>query len=281
MPEKEREAYLSLKQNKILEDKKQEPAIRVALRSIKDFAFPIKKDEEIFWRIHSTTEQEERSILEPKTEEKKIEEKIVEKEEKKESEELEKTKEEVEEKPVKKEEVKEKQEENKQEEKKDQQETLPEPKPLKLPLGKPLDIGLKIAKRERIEKPKSLKKQELQEKFENPLVIKEEVKKEKPKSPFVTDIIEKISKKYLIVEEKYHKPKEYSCIVQINSELGPINFLAFANDKKKLSETDLRKMLSEAQKMPLPALVLHKGEVSRKAIDYSKTYFSVLKIEKI
>ncbi len=265
LPEKEREAFLSLKQNKILEDKKQEPAIRVALRSIKDFAIPFKKDEEIFWRFHSTTEQEVRGILEPETEKK--EEKITETKVKEEKKEEKVVKEEIEEKPVEK------------EEKKEEKLEVPKPKVQPAKKDRQLDIGLKIAKRERKEKPKQVKK-EVQEKFQNPLIIPDTVK-EKPKPPFVTDIIEKISKKYKIIEEKYYKPKEYSCIVQINSELGPINFLAFANDKRKLSETDLRKMLSEAQKIPLPALVLHKGEVSKKAIDYSKAYFSVLKVEKI
>jgi len=264
LPEKEREAFLLLKQDKILEDKKQEPAIRVALRSIKDFAVPFKKDEEIFWRFHSTTEQEVRAILEPKTEEEKELPEPKAKEEKKE---------EIEEKtPVK---------EEKQEEKEKKQEIIPEPKPIQpAKKEKQLDIGMKIARKEKREKPKSFKRS-APEVFENPLIIKEEVKKERPKSPFVAGIIEKINSKYKLIEEKYHKPKEYSCIVQVNSDLGPINFLAFANDKKKLSETDLRKMLSEAQKIPLPALVLHKGELSRKAIDYSKTYFSILKVEKI
>jgi len=60
----EKSAFLKLKQEKILEDKKQTPAIRVALRNIKDFSVPFKKDEEIFWRFHSVTEQEIRKMLE-------------------------------------------------------------------------------------------------------------------------------------------------------------------------------------------------------------------------
>ena len=41
LPGKEREAFLLLKKNRILQDDKQLPAIRVALRSLRDFAFPI------------------------------------------------------------------------------------------------------------------------------------------------------------------------------------------------------------------------------------------------
>lgn len=66
LPSKEKEAFLLLKEKKILEDKKQLPAIRVALRSLKDFAYPFLKDDEVFWRFHSVTEEEVRGILEPK-----------------------------------------------------------------------------------------------------------------------------------------------------------------------------------------------------------------------
>ena len=73
LPGKEKEAFLRLKENKILEDRKQEPPIRVALRSIKDFAHYFLKDNELFWRFHTVTEEEVRSILEPKKEAEKIE----------------------------------------------------------------------------------------------------------------------------------------------------------------------------------------------------------------
>ncbi len=46
----EKEAYMKLKQIKTLDDQAQPPAIRVALRSIRDFAVPIKHDEKIFWK---------------------------------------------------------------------------------------------------------------------------------------------------------------------------------------------------------------------------------------
>ena len=53
---KEKEAFGILQNKKILKDTEQNPAIRVALRSIKDFAIPFQKGEEIFWR-YFTTEQ--------------------------------------------------------------------------------------------------------------------------------------------------------------------------------------------------------------------------------
>jgi len=55
---KEREAHDLLKENKFLEDKSQHPAIRVALRSLKDFAIPFEKDKELYWRYHTASEDE-------------------------------------------------------------------------------------------------------------------------------------------------------------------------------------------------------------------------------
>jgi len=55
---KERESFILLKEKKFLKDKKQEPAIRVALRAIKDFAIPFQKNEELYWRYFKIPEEE-------------------------------------------------------------------------------------------------------------------------------------------------------------------------------------------------------------------------------
>ena len=55
---KEKEAFELLREKKFLADKNQEPAIRVALRSIRDFAIPFKHEEEIFWRYFTMPENE-------------------------------------------------------------------------------------------------------------------------------------------------------------------------------------------------------------------------------
>jgi len=55
---KEKEAFLLLKEKKFLEDSKQEPAIRVALREIKDFAIAFKKNDEVYWRYFTVMEEE-------------------------------------------------------------------------------------------------------------------------------------------------------------------------------------------------------------------------------
>jgi len=50
---KEKEAFLLLKERKFLKDSEQHPAIRVALRAIKDFAVPFNFESgEIYWRYY-------------------------------------------------------------------------------------------------------------------------------------------------------------------------------------------------------------------------------------
>lgn len=55
---KEKDAFLLLKEKKFLKDSEQEPSIRVALRSIRDFAIPFKKGDEIYWKYLTASEDE-------------------------------------------------------------------------------------------------------------------------------------------------------------------------------------------------------------------------------
>jgi len=65
----EKQAQEKLKQNKILFDQKEEPAIRVSLRNLKDFAIPFKFKEEILWKYAFTPQEEIDKILLPKKKE--------------------------------------------------------------------------------------------------------------------------------------------------------------------------------------------------------------------
>jgi len=65
----EREAFERLREKKVLVDSAETPAIRVALRGIKDFAVPFKLDEQIMWRYAFFSEDEVRKMLLPKQEE--------------------------------------------------------------------------------------------------------------------------------------------------------------------------------------------------------------------
>jgi hypothetical protein len=64
---KEKDAFTLIKTKQILKDDEQEPAIKVALRAIKDFAIPFEKDQEIHWRYFLINE----TIIEENVKEKK------------------------------------------------------------------------------------------------------------------------------------------------------------------------------------------------------------------
>ncbi|MBI3027774.1 hypothetical protein HYY70_06715 [Candidatus Woesearchaeota archaeon] len=67
MNDKEKKAYDSLSQDKILRDSEQEPVIRVALREIKDFAIPLNvnynNNKEIFWKWYLTSNEEAERLI--------------------------------------------------------------------------------------------------------------------------------------------------------------------------------------------------------------------------
>ena len=59
----EKDAFLILREKKVLEDEKQTPAIRVALRAIKDFATPLRYQEKIIWKYTFSPNEEIQEIL--------------------------------------------------------------------------------------------------------------------------------------------------------------------------------------------------------------------------
>ena len=66
---KEREAFELLKKNKVLDDSAQDPAIRVALRKIKDFAIPLSvksnNQDQLFWKYYLISDQDVSTMLQP------------------------------------------------------------------------------------------------------------------------------------------------------------------------------------------------------------------------
>ena len=62
LPSKEKDSFLLLKKHRILEDDKLQPALRVAMRGIRDFAVLLsmktETGEKIFWRFHSFPKEE-------------------------------------------------------------------------------------------------------------------------------------------------------------------------------------------------------------------------------
>jgi len=267
---KEAEAFLLLKSNKLLKEASQEPAIRVALRAIKDFSYGFKLGEDIYWRYLLVPEQEITDLINLQ-----VKSQIV-----------------LEQKFEAKPEIK---TEFVNVEVKDPEimsevvvimPKIKENVELEFEKSKEIAENLKII-RKKIIKPKLEQKLEVkseQSQFQNPFVsvVLEKSKKEKPKSEFVLDLIKFIEKNnWKIIEEKEYKAKEYFSIVQIDTELGPIAFLTLAKDKKSVNDTDLNTLLRQAQSLPLPALFIYTGNLSKKAFEYQQKYYSILKIKKI
>lgn len=69
----EKSAFLKLRKNKLIIDEKEEPAIRVALRNIRDFAIPFKFNEKIMWKYAFASNEEIEKLLSSFKKESKIE----------------------------------------------------------------------------------------------------------------------------------------------------------------------------------------------------------------
>ncbi len=253
MHPREAEVFLLLKERKVLKDDEQEPAARVALRSLRDFAVGFKINDDIYWRYMLIPEIEVKELLDG------TKEKVV----KKKTEKISSSPQEssiLDGSQNSKRILKSKDDEENSERDKNSESKFEEKKEV-----------ISITKEDKIKTG-----------FKNPVVISKKIGRKKPKSEFVLKVINFLRENGLqVVEEKDYKMKEYNCVVRIKSELGQIDFLTQAKDKKTVSESDLKKLLSNAQSIPIPALMVYTGEISKKAKEFFDRYSSVLKVKKI
>lgn len=230
MHPKESETFLLLKDNRVLRDSEQEPAIRVALRSIKDFAIGFKFDNEIYWRYFLFSELEAVNLVKSFM-------------------------------PI----------EVKKEIKKKELEVGKDASKLSKDVSKDISKVSKESDKEIVKLDKEIVKLPINKKS---LI--------KTKSDFVLKVVNFIKSNNLnIIEERSYKLKEYNCILQIKSELGNINFLTQAKDKKIITDSDLKKLLNSAQSSGIPAFILYMGELSKKAREFLIKYKSILKAKRI
>lgn len=249
---KEREAFLLLKKEKFLEDETQLPAIRVAIRGLKDFAIPIKvkKDsqEKIFWRYFLIQENEFISLINkelPKIQIETPKEVIVEKKEE--------IREEI---PV---------------------QPIIEETPVEKIKETIKEIETAIA--EKVEDQEEEKVQK-EEKKEEKKPVKKKVKQEDLK--FVNNITDYLNKKDIeVIETLLEKKKEFIAKVRTDTPFGKQEYLLIAKDKKKISEEELTIALQKASENKMQVLILAPGEIDKKAIVYAETWRNILKFEKV
>ena len=240
---REKEAFQMLKRNKVLEDKKQEPVVRVALREIKDFASPIsvKIEGEIvtLWRYFSLTDTEFNEIANKVVFGEKIEKKEV-----------------VEEKAKEDFEIK---------SEKFREETDKQSEVIK---SNALEVKNKDEKIDKIMETKKIPKL---------LLAKTEIESE-----FLSKIrIHLKSKDIEILEVFLNKKKDLEMKIRIDTLFGKQEFYFIAKDKKRISDGDLTIALQKAQNVKMPAILGSTGELNNRAKEYLGEWGNVIKFEKI
>ena len=202
---KEKEAFSILQNKKILKDIEQDPAIRVALRSIKDFAIPFKQEEEIFWRYY----------LAPET--------------------LAKTPQSIQSKHIQT------KKETKKPEQKKELEIFDKPKPAS--------------------KPKTAKPKE--------------------KSEFVIEIINSLKESDIeLIEEREFKKREFAGVGKIKTNIGSMEIMIIAKDKKTITENDLTVSIQKSQTEKKMILFISPGKLDKKATELLQKYKNILKFVK-
>ena len=235
---KEKEAYKLLKEKKVLRDLVLEPAIRVALRMIKDFSIQLQVNyldkTEIFWKWYLTQNSEAQEII---------------------NEALSK-KEAIKQGPIEtqKDDPAKKYQTSTNVEK---QETRPiqaiKQDAAKTPL---LDKTSKIAdktKEELIKKPR-------QTTDRNYLL-------NKTNSFFSRNKINKVD------EKEIKKNLEMDFIVELETSIGKAKYFCKSKNRKKISESDLSTAMIQAQSKGLPLIFITTGKISKKAMEMLNTDF--------
>lgn len=241
---REKDAFYLLQKEKLLEDSAQTPVVRVALRSIKDFAVPLRaridEDIKIFWKYFALSDLEIKDLMyqrmnlsreEKQAEQEKTLEKAVEK---------------------KMESVKEDSSEDVEEEIDGEE-------------GKTGNVG---------EAGVAEEKQE----------VKEKVKKEKKmlENEFGKKVKLHIGNKEIELLEVYlDRKKEFAARARIDILFGKQEFYIWAKDKKIVNDSDLAGALQKAQAVKLPALFMSSGELHKKAKEYLIEWGNLVRFEKL
>ncbi|OIO80882.1 hypothetical protein AUJ84_02285 [Candidatus Pacearchaeota archaeon CG1_02_32_132] len=242
---KEREAFEKLKNSEVVEDLSQQPAIRVALRNINDFAVPINVridgETKLFWRHfqfpESQTRDRIRELLSPSN--------II--------------------RPKQKETVL---VQVKEEPKKE--ETIPTQ----------TETAIKETKSQ-IEPLIKETERKVEKIIEKPIKIKS--KKEKIiSSEFAESVKDYLATKDVeILEEVMVKKKEFVAKVRTDESFGKQEFYLIAKDKKKINQDDLTLAIQHAQSQRMPALFLSPGSLDANASSYIQEWKNVIKFNKV
>jgi len=119
-------------------------------------------------------------------------------------------------------------------------------------------------------KPKLMKKEKTEVKEERP-EIKPKQKKRSKKEDFRNKVLFWINEKGIdLVEEA--DDEDTIGIVSAKSNLGKLNFLLIAKQKKRINEADLSLAYQKGQQIKTPVLFLTTGKLTKKAQNYMKNF---------
>lgn len=254
---KEKEAYDLLRQKTVLKDDKQAPAVRVALRDIRDFARPLQVTLDgvthIFWKWYLLPNEEAEKMIKgmldmplPKKPEPEAQKKA----------------------------------EPKVEHKIERQVIKQEIKPRVEPRPEPKQVYTKKEPEPRAEHKKEVQKElkMAQERMPEQIEAVEE-----PKDKFFRKV-----KKYfeesritLIDYKVIRKESEIEFTVKIPSTVGTLTYFCKAKNKKKISDGDMSSLYVQAQSKKMPVLFLTTGELTKKAKELSEKEFKNISVKQI
>lgn len=249
LPGKEREAFYLLKEHGVLQDNFMLPAIRVALRSIKDFAFPFEFNGGLYWRYIKINEQMALEMAEDgRANFKQISQAYVSSVS-----------------PINIQPV--------------NNSVLEAPRIEIIEKKHEVVEPEIVIKKQEIVQPVKVEEKKVENIFEKPIekeVVKEiieEVKIRKPRVQKIPDFIVKV-REFLakdnisVVNEIKKGKKEYMAVVSVSNNGSSVEYLCIAKEKKSVSDKELMKQLQLGQKKNLPVLFLTSGEASKKAVEW-------------
>ena len=209
LPQKEKEAYNLLKEKGVLKDKETEPAIRVALRAIKDFAIPsYNKEQEIMWRWYLHKVEQPAAVQAPVMQQ-----------------------------------------------------------PITIQVQQPQTAIPQTILQATIQTTQPIKKPEpLMKEIRKPAVKKE------PADEFINAIRVYLQNNHIqVIEEKVlKKNKEYEITAKVPSNVGLLEYVIIAKNKKKVADSDLNLAHNQGQLKKMPIIFLTNGDLSKKANDYKE-----------
>lgn len=282
---REREAVLLLKSRKLLEDEALTPVTRVALRSTKDFAIPIRikidGETRLFWKYFLIQDSEIGSLIQESL---------------------------VKNQPLQLDTNKSTKEEKQEQKREEKQIIKPiETKKEAIPENKMQDINIDVKEVKEIktikegntkeiikelrEDIKTTENNEIEETAQidkpkqEPLETKKKPKKQTDKNK-ESDFTKKV-KTYLlakdieILEIKEEKKKDFSAKVRIDEKFGKQEYFLIVKDKKKVNEFDLALALQKAQQERMPSLIMAPGDLDKKAQEEIVLWKNIVKFHKI